>query len=169
MTADGVGAITCVIGGGPFPCGTAAAFLDAGNTGSGASLINGVSGNVPLAPGATPLTVVVPFDTGNLVRSNVIELPVAMSLSAQASCTEADDDTCNAFADFSNTVFVTSVSVLGVNMNPVPGAIITAASGTNYDDIQVAPEPSSFGMLLAVLVGFIVWTRAVKNRKRCRP
>lgn len=146
LVADGTGAVTCVILGSPLDCGDAQTTLSLANF-TGQPTINGVTGNFNLGVGTTDLTVLVPFGAGQLIGGGVTQVEVEMFLESFISCSVANGDTCSADADFSDTVMVTGLSVLDANFNPVPGAVVTAESGINYNDIQSTPEPSTLFLL----------------------
>jgi hypothetical protein len=79
---------------------------------------------------------------------------VGASMETKAACGD-EDPSCIADVDFSNTEIVTGVQVLNPDGSVDPNAVITAASGTNYNDlVSTAPEPPGFilsvtGVLLA--------------------
>jgi hypothetical protein len=146
LVADGTGAVTCVILGSPLDCGAAQTILSLANF-TGAPTINGVTGNFILGVGTTDATILVPFGASQLIGGGVTQVEVEMFLDSYVNCAVADGDTCSAFTDFSNTAIVTGLRVLDADFNPVPSAVVTTASGTNYNDIQSTPEPPTLFLL----------------------
>jgi hypothetical protein len=146
MVADGTNNLTCVVTGNPFACGAAYSILGAGG-GSGAPTINGVMGGHILSAGISDLTVLIPFGIDQSIGGGVTQVTAYVVLDSIVECYVANGDTCSGDTDYSNTAIVTGLDVLDSNMDPVSGAVVTAASGTNYNDIQSTPEPSTLFLL----------------------
>jgi len=132
------------------------------NGADGQILINGVAtGALVLANGQSVLNVLVPYDTGLQPPS------VTLSLQTYDDCGYADESTCATSVDFLDTAYVSGLSVLDSNGNAVQGASIAAASGTDYNAINVvAPEPSTW--LLFMIGACLTMPRWLRlQRWRC--
>jgi hypothetical protein len=163
LVADGTGNVTCGV---TLPC-SGSTLLGVDNTGSSAPIINGVGGDaISLSPGTTDITVLLPY----AFVAGEDQIGVGMSFESMVTCYEADEDSCSAYADFSDTAIITGLSVLDASGNAVSGAVVAAASGTDYNDVRplpaVVPEPSSVLLLavplLAVALRRTFWRQPAK-------
>jgi hypothetical protein len=145
VRSDGIVGTACSGPDEAFCNATAQGILTGGQTAAGAVLFNGTSGNYLLGTGSKVVTVWVPFN-------QLLETPnIELLLSASSVCGVGNNTSCSSTADFLDTVYVTGLSVLDANGDPVSGADVIAASGTNYNDIQgiAAPEPPTLALVLA--------------------
>jgi hypothetical protein len=105
---------------------------------------------VAWSSGTADQTIFIPFDA-----SFGGQVGIGLTLYSSATCVTFNNTTCSSDTNFINTLTVLGVSVVDANGNVVPGATITADSGTNYNDITGdnvspsagTPEPSSVLML----------------------
>lgn len=154
VVADGTGEVTCIGPQAAAVCGVSFGYaqLEGGNP----VFFNGVrEQSTGLSPGTNDISVWFPFTAVD----GVAQVTDGLSLNTGIQCYAADNTSCSANVDFSDTAYVAGISVLDANGNPVSGAIVSAESGTDYSNIQVpaeVPEPSTRLTLLlmsAALLG----------------
>ena len=166
VVADGTGHVTCAGDAATAICGGGASYGIASLSVYGPALVNGISqSGTGLNPGTNDVNVWVPFSA----LGGVAEISTGLTLSTLIQCYAARNTTCAAYANFSNTAYVNGLSVLDASGNPVTGALVTAASGTDYNNIQTpaaVPEPSQI-MVLSLGLLAMAWfrMRSIKRRR----
>lgn len=106
---------------------------------------------IGLPAGPNTLAIADPFTS----TDGITLLTPTIELVAQSDdCEFPSPGMCSMSADFSDTAVVTGILVLDANGNVDPNAIVTDASGTNYDAL-VTPEPASVWLLTPALVGLV--------------
>jgi hypothetical protein len=163
--ADGSSSLTCVGPDSGFVCGNYGGntYLDV----TGGS-INGITGNYILANGTSFLNIIIPFTPADLITSNLSSVETTFGLVSGFGCAATDDTTCNGFSNFYNTFVITGLSVEGSNGVVDPNAIVTSASGTNYNDLTSVPEPNFTFPLVLLASGISVSVHRRKSKKPLR-
>jgi hypothetical protein len=162
--ADGNSGITCVGPDSASICdndrGGTDTYLDV----SGGS-INGITGNYILANGTSLLTVTIPFTPANLTSPGLISVIGAFRQDSGSACVASNDTSCNGFSNYYNTFAITSLSVENSNGVVDPNAIVTSASGTNYNHLTSVPEPGSTLPLVLLASGISLSIHRRKAKK----
>jgi len=113
--------------------------------------VNGINTVLPNGPDTVVAAVGFNGDQGFLQTSLTAEAMCGTDTSPQPGSTE-----CTATSNFIDTVRVTGFTIEDSNGNPITDATVTFASGTNYDNISATPEPPTFLLVGAGLLGLIV-------------
>jgi hypothetical protein len=102
------------------------------------SSVLGVQGNpsqnLPLSNGENVFHIPQFFTSNN----GIAQVGFGLLLSSAVTCGQSNDSTCNLTEDFLHTAVVTGITVLDASGNPVQGATLTSASGTNYNSTTSA-------------------------------
>jgi hypothetical protein len=159
VVADGTGEVTCI---GPQAAAACASSFGYAQLGAGNPVFfNGIrEQGIGLSPGTNDINVWFPF----AAVDGVAQVTNGLSLLTGIQCYVADNTSCSAYVNFSDTAYVAGLSVLDANGNPVSGAIVTAESGTDYNGIQVpapVPEPSTLLLMSTAFLGYCI----VRNRR----
>ena len=108
---------------------------------------------------STPAQMTLMFGFRSARWGGAAQVTNGLSLSTAIQCYVADNTSCNAYANFSDTAYVAGLSVLDANGKPVSGAIVSAESGTDYNSVQVpttVPEPSTLLLMSTALLGYCI-------------
>jgi hypothetical protein len=155
-------------------CGALDASARADLTVEGTDYILGIAaaGAGPGAGGLVlgPLSTPIPFTS----IGGTASVPVTGLLDTRSQCGAFASVNgalfCSSLADLSDTAIVSGIQVLAADGSIVAGAGITAASGTDYNDLSptpaAVPEPAS---LVLVGSGLLTLMRRVRLRGRGRP
>jgi hypothetical protein len=128
-------------------------------------------------PGFTPeQTFLASSGINNFMRTYALgipgtgtQLPIELDLKTVTQCGTADQFSCTSSSDFSDTAIVTGFQVIDTDGSIDPNAIVTAASGTNYNGLQsavVTPEPNPLILCVTGLVGAVSVSRLLSSSRR---
>ena len=150
LSFDGIISGGCVIptGGTSADCSgdsAAAQFISAGVTGG---TVYNPESIVALNGGQSSWTDVIDY---NFTTFGAEPVGIEMGLITIAQCGTANGYTCALGADYLNTAVVDGITVYDASGDLVPDAIVTSASGTNYNAIQEASVPEPGTLALAAL------------------
>jgi hypothetical protein len=137
---EGNSSDTCVGPSAAIICGNSplGAFIEV----SGGS-IDGVTGNTDLSNGLQYWTLTIPYSLGSVTPT--------FEAGAEEDCRADNDTSCTGFVDYYHTFGITGISVENSNAVLDPGAVVTAESGTDYDNLISTPEPRSVALFLVGL------------------